>query len=333
MMFKIDPTESVPAMSYRYPETDPSRLHGLKSGFMFEGLCCAATLYEAAGAALPSKAPAILMVHGWSGVQRALTVPFIQRFVDAGYAVMEFDYPGFGASAGWPRQNINPWRWVRVADAALAHLKSQSQVDADRIVLWGTSFGGGHVVDLAAEHPELLGAIAQVPMLDGMAAVGAVPILRMLKFGLYALADLLKPGRPVYIPSVASPGQFGTMDRDGARQALMSGTAAAGISFDNRVTARSVLTMGPYRPIRRLRRLRIPTLLIGATRDTVAPFVEKAVRASAPDCVQLCSIDANHFEPYFEPAFSVNVGHQLRFLQALLSPERPVCTAPTRLDE
>lgn len=292
-----------------------------KSTFLAEGVACAATLHLPAAPG-PTAHPAILMVHGWGGVQEVMTEPFVAHFVQAGFAVMEFDYPGWGASAGWPRQVINPWQRVRVADAALAHLKAQPQVDARRIVLWGTSFGGGHVVDLAAEHPELMGAIAQVPMLDGLAAVRAVPLWRQLRFGLYGLLDLLKPGRPLCIPIVAAPGEFGTMDRDDAQACLRQGSTARGIAYDNRVAARSVLSMGLYRPIGRLRQLRVPTLLIGATQDTVAPFVERAIRARAPACVHIERVDAHHFAPYFAPVFSAVISMQLRFLQSLPTPSQ-----------
>lgn len=121
------------------------------------------------------------MVGGWGSVQQALTVSFVNSFVAAGYAVMEFDFPGWGLSGGWPRGDINPWRRVKAANAALAHLKSQSRVDAHRIVLWGTSFGGGHVVDLATQHPDLYGAIIQVPMLDGLATGRAAPLTRLVQ--------------------------------------------------------------------------------------------------------------------------------------------------------
>lgn len=288
-----------------------------RSGFYSEGTWCAASLHRPAQTDIPAL-PAVLMVHGWGGIQNALTTPFYEEFTRAGFAVMTFDYRGWGDSAGLPRNAINPWHRVRDADAALAHLKCQPAVDPARIVLWGTSFGGGHVVELAAEHPELMGAVAQVPMLDGMAAVKAVPFKRLLKFGLYGLVDSLKPGRPIYIPVVSEPDAFSTMDRDSAGEALKRASENIGRQYDNRVAARSLMTMGPYRPFRRLQDIRIPTLLIGASRDTVAPFVEKAIRKVDNPHLTLDTLDANHFEPYFEPVFSSLIEKEVRFIRSLL---------------
>lgn len=296
------------------PDTQICRMR--KSTFRSEGVACAATLHLPAGVDA-GPVPAILMLHGWGGVGGALLMPFIEGFVAAGFAVMTFDYPGWGDSDGWPRHVINPWARVRTAESALTHLKSQPEVDQRRVVVWGTSFGGGHAVELAAEHPDLLGVIAHVPMLDGRDAVKAVPLPRLLRFGLHAAADLLSPGRPHYIPVIAPPGEFGTMDRDGANDALMRGMEQMGISYDNRIAARSVLTMGLYRPFRQLKRIRVPTLLVGATRDTVAPFIEERLRKLAGPLLQIRTLDANHFEPYFEPQLAGNLAWQLDFLGSL----------------
>jgi pimeloyl-ACP methyl ester carboxylesterase len=292
------------------------------SHFLSNDIRCSATLHVPEG---PGPFPAILMVHGWGGVQDALTMPFYGPFNEAGFAVMTFDYAGWGKSEGAPRNVINPWHRERDVENALQHLRGQTQVDPRRIVLWGTSFGGGHVVKTAARHPELLGAIAQVPMLDGMAAVKAVPPLRMARFGLSALNDL-RPGRkdPVYLPVVAEQGEWASMDRDGAAKAMQMGMQAliarggpeAGY-YDNRVAARSLLTMGLYRPFKSLKDVKIPLLIVGATRDTVAPFVEERIRVLGNPKIQIKTLDANHFEPYFEPALSINLGYQLAFLNGL----------------
>ena len=293
-----------------------------RTGFYSSGTWCAATLYRPAKATAETL-PAILMLHGWGGIQDALTVSYYEEFTRAGYAVMTFDYRGWGDSAGLPRHVISARQRVADGDAALAFLKSQPGIDPRRIVLWGSSFGGGHVVELAAEHPELAGAIAQVPMLDGMAAVRAVPLPRLLRFGLYAMADLLKPGQPIYLPVVSEPGAFSSMDRDDAGKALQLAETSIGRRYDNRVAARSMMTMGPYRPFKRLKNIRIPTLLLGASQDSVAPFVESAIRGVNNPNLTIASIDANHFEPYFEPTFSGVIRQQLLFLEGLNGFDKP----------
>ena len=298
-----------------------------RSTFRANEVECAATLRLPEGA---GPFPAILMVHGWGGVQDALTLPFYEPFNQAGFAVMTFDYSGWAKSEGTPRNVINPWQREREVEKALEHLRAQPDIDPDHIVLWGTSFGGGHVVRTAAKHPELLGAVTQVPMLDGMAAVKAVPPLRMLRFGLYALADLIRGNKnPVYVPVVAPPGEWASMDRDGAAEAMQNGLqdlleaeGPEAATYDNRVAARSLLTMGAYRPFKSLKQVKIPILVVGATRDTVAPFVERKIRALNNPNIKIEKIDANHFDPYFDPALSTNLGYQLAFLRGL--PQLPV---------
>ncbi len=302
--------------SRRYPNTSHVRVRSTKSTFMAEGALCAATLHVPHDLPPDQPLPAILMVGGWGSIQLALTSSFTHRFVEAGYAVMEFDYPGWGDSGGFPRQGINPWRRTRVADTALAHLKSQAQVLAHDITLWGTSFGGGHVVDLATQHPELKGAIVQVPMLDGLAATFATPIGRLLKMVALGLLDLVKPGAPICIPTLSEEGGFSTMDRDGGLQALQAALAAhPDRKYDNRVAARSVLPLPLYRPWLRLKDVQIPMLMIGATGDTVAPFVSDKVKRVGNPNVQVIEVAANHFDPYFDPLFPGMLAHQLKFLR------------------
>ncbi|KXO82769.1 alpha/beta hydrolase [Acinetobacter venetianus] len=300
-----------------YPDISKIENSAQKSTFLMDGITCAATLHTPLEKD-KKQYPAILMLGGWGSIQQALTLPYINQFVKAGFAVMEFDYPGWGLSGGWPRQDINPWKRVKTANAALAHLKGQAQVDAHAIYLWGTSFGGGHVVDLASQHPDLQGAIIQVPMLDGLATVRAVPFTKLAKFISLGFVDLVKPGLPIHIRTLSEAGEFGSMDRDKAWEALQTALKAHdGKKYDNRVTARSLLTVSFYRPWKKLKDIKIPMLIIGATRDTVAPFVPEKIKSAGNPLLQVIEMDADHFDPYFEPYFPKTVGYQLKFLEQI----------------
>ena len=318
--------------SRQYPNISQDRARAIKSTFMAEGALCAATLYVPKDTPPDQQLPAILMVGGWGSIQMALTSSFTFSFVDAGFAVMEFDYPGWGASGGFPRQGINPWRRTRVADTALAHLKSHPMVLAHDITLWGTSYGGGHVVDLATQHPELKGAIVQVPMLDGLAATLATPLPRVARLISLGILDLIKPGAPICVPTLSEEGGFSTMDRDDGWAAMEAALAAhPEHKYDNRVAARSVLSMPWYRPWLRLKDVKIPMLMIGATGDTVAPFVkDKVYRVGNPN-IQVIEVDANHFDPYFNPLFPEMLAHQLKFLRRFDSSSPEVQPQPLKV--
>ncbi len=55
-----------------------------------------------------AKVPAIILCHGFCGIQELLLPAFAEAFVNAGFAAVTFDYRGFGASevnaGGWCRR-------------------------------------------------------------------------------------------------------------------------------------------------------------------------------------------------------------------------------------
>ncbi|MFZ5724689.1 MAG: alpha/beta hydrolase family protein [Pseudomonadota bacterium] len=77
------------------PQIPDIETRSIRSTFVTEGVSCSATLHVPEVADGKAR-PGILMVGGWGSVQQALTHSFINRFVAAGYAVMEFDFPAGG---------------------------------------------------------------------------------------------------------------------------------------------------------------------------------------------------------------------------------------------
>src|SRR5687768_15112277 len=101
---------------------------------------CGAWLFRPDG---DEQGPCIVLAHGFGGTREARLDAYAERFCAAGYVALVFDYRHFGASAGEPRQLISirgqraDWR------AAVAYARELEDVDANRVVAWGTSFSGG----------------------------------------------------------------------------------------------------------------------------------------------------------------------------------------------
>ena len=86
----------------------------------------------------------------------------------AGLDVLLFDYRCFGDSTGEPRQLASPPRHRQDYVAAIACARGLDGVDPGRIVLWGTSWSGGHAAQVASRDPRVAAVISQNPDLDGL---------------------------------------------------------------------------------------------------------------------------------------------------------------------
>ncbi len=114
----------------------------------------------------PGPHPGIVLCHGFTGVKELILPDYARRFVEAGFAALTFDYRGFGESEG-PRGRLIAWEQVHDIRNAITFMQAQTEVDAGRIGLWGTSFGGAHVPGVAGLDNRVKAAVAQVGFGDG----------------------------------------------------------------------------------------------------------------------------------------------------------------------
>lgn len=128
------------------------------------GTRCAGRIYVNANQRSPM--PCIVMANGFSGTMDWLLPDYARRFAAAGYLVLTFDYRSFGQSEGKPRQLIDIHKQREDIVSAVDFIRTDRRVDRSKIVLWGTSLGGGHVFYTAARIPNLAAVIAQVPAFD-----------------------------------------------------------------------------------------------------------------------------------------------------------------------
>ena len=134
--------------------------------FFSEGVKLVGDLYRPDDLPSGQRRAGIVLCHGYTGV-KDLYLPDNARVLnDAGYVVLTFDYKGWGESGG-PRSRLAPWSRVADVQAALTFLGAQPEVDADRLGIYGTSYGGATVVWTAAIDSRVKCVVSVVGIGDG----------------------------------------------------------------------------------------------------------------------------------------------------------------------
>ena len=98
--------------------------------------------------------PAVVLAHGFAGVKEMLLPAYAAYFAQNGIAALTFDYRGFGESEG-TRGRLVPHEQITDIRNAITFLASLGTVDAHRIGLWGTSYGGANAIVAAAKDPRV----------------------------------------------------------------------------------------------------------------------------------------------------------------------------------
>jgi dienelactone hydrolase len=289
------------------------------------GTACAAWLYRPTDEKNP---PVIVMAHGFAAIRALRLEAYAARFADAGYAVLVFDYRGWGDSAGRPRRVLDIGAQHEDWRAAVTYARTLEGVDTSRVVLWGSSFGGGHALHLAAEDHDLAAVIAQVPHISGPASAFSQPprlVARLIAAGLWDQIGALFGRQPYRVAAAGYPGDLAMMTSpDAAPMAIrLAGDRYEELLPENDVAARIALRVPFYSPGRRARKITAPTLVQIAERDTVTPFkvALKAAKQIAKGAVR--TYDCQHFEPYLDPYFDTVVADQLTFLAAHAPAAKP----------
>ena len=284
--------------------------------FLSEGTPCAAWLYRPDGIESP---PIIVLAHGFAAFRELRLDAYAARFAQAGYAALVFDYRHWGASGGQPRRILDIHRQHADWRAAVAYARTLDGIDTSRVVGWGSSFGGGHVLDLAAHDRDLAAAIVQVPHVTGPASAFAQSPKLVSRLVAAALRDQIGAwmGRQPYrVKSIGRPGEVAMMTSPGAYDLVMemAGDKREELLAENDVAARIALRVPFYSPGRKAADITAPTLIQLARQDDVTPYAKAQKIVGRIPHGEVLSYDCTHFEPYLDPHFDRIVADQLDFL-------------------
>lgn len=109
--------------------------------------------------------PVVIACSGYQGLKVIHPERFARALTPRGYAVLAFDYRGFGLSEG-ERGRLVPQEWSQDVRAAVDRVSAIDELDQDRIALLGWGLGGGVVVHEAATDPR----VHAVAALNGIAS-------------------------------------------------------------------------------------------------------------------------------------------------------------------
>lgn len=281
--------------------------------FVSAGDTCRAWLFMPDSAQPP---PLVILGHGLGGTREMGLEPYARRFMDAGMAALVFTYRHFGDSDGMPRQLLDIDRQLEDWSAALAYARGIEGVDATRIALWGSSFGGGHVIEAARRDGGVAAVVSQCPFTDGLATVGTAGLRRVIRPAALALRDEwagVRGKRPVMVPLVGPPGSIALMtspDSEAGYRTLIPPE----IAIAEEVSARIVNRVALYRPGRSARKVNAPMLFCICDDDAVAPAETAARYAATAPRGEVRHYPIGHFDIYVGDPFEHAVRDQTEFL-------------------
>ena len=268
--------------------------------------------------------PVAVMAHGLGGTKDSGLEPFAAGLAAGGIDVLAFDYRGFGASDGSPRQVVSMSGQLADYRAAMRAAASLPGVDANRLVLWGVSLSGGTVLAAAAGRADVAAVVALTPLVDGAAAarqaIRSHPpavLARSAGRGMAGRLAGLRGRAPVMMPLVGRPGEVAALSLPGLYEDYLS---IAGPTWRNEVAATLTLELGGHRPGRYAKQLRCPLLVQIADLDRSAP-PRAAAKAAFRGRAEVRHYPCDHFDvhvgkPWHEPALA----HQVAFLRRRLAP-------------
>eukprot|EP00752_Nemacystus_decipiens_P018715 g16779.t1 len=296
--------------------------------FYSKGVRCHAWLYlptpkdkGEGGDTTPKLPPIVLMGHGLGSQKDMGLERYAEYFTERGIASFVFDYRTFGGSDGMPRHYVEPWRHVEDYIAALDYIRGpdlSSIIDSSRIALWGTSFSGGHVLNVAAADnvPSTMGDIraivSQIPHLDGRAAskksLKERGLAGSLKMAAAVIGDTLRGLLGMQARYVAIVGCDGdtammTLSGDGCDNYFAKHPKDTLGGWRNQVCARVGALVGMYSPIKALPKVKAPILFVAAAYDEQCPAEKVREAANQAHDAKLALYQNTHFDMYLGDTF------------------------------
>lgn len=278
--------------------------------FQSRGETCAGWLFLPDDLAPGQRVPGIVMANSLGFVKEMLVPRYAERFAAAGFAALLFDYRFLGESGGEPRGQIFPQEQQEDIRNGLSFMQDQPEVDPERLALWGVSYGGAHVLPVAAYDRRVKAVVSTVPYISAYdtlrMAMGAEGAFGFLGFLNGARVARYRSGSDAVMPLVSADGSP-SMGPDPRLHAFYTKTAESmAPTWRNLVTVESIEKSLEYRPASHVHLISpTPLLMVIAQRDEFLPAdLARAAFEAAGEPKRKLELDCGHADVYAEPNLS-----------------------------
>ena len=141
--------------------------------FYSGGIRLSADLYTPDDLVAGEQRAAVVLCCGYTGIKDLYLNDMGRRLADAGFVALTFDYKGWGKSDG-AKVRLDPFGRMEDTRAAITFLARQPEVDANRLGLYGISYGGSTATYTAAIDNRIKAVVSVTGVGDGARWMRAV---------------------------------------------------------------------------------------------------------------------------------------------------------------
>lgn len=251
--------------------------------------------------------PTVILAHGFTALKEMGLNRYAEVFAAAGLACLVYDNRNLGASDGEPRDEVDPVAQMRDYRHAVTYATTRSDVDEDRIGIWGTSYTGGLVLIAAATDHRIKCVVSQVPEIHGGESAKRSHSPESMRERMQMIDDervSLQAGHTPRTVKVCAydPNQPATSPGNRTYEFFHAFDDEHGLAWPNRITVRSLELRFEYDALAYADRVSpTPLLMIIAGDDEITP-TDLAMTAydRALEPKKLHIISGDHYRPYRE---------------------------------
>jgi uncharacterized protein len=234
--------------------------------------------------------PVLVACSGYQGLKSIHPARFARALVPHGYAVLSFDYRGFGRSDG-ERGRLVPQEQVEDVRAAVSFLETRHEIDPERIALLGWALGGGVAIAEAASDERVRAVAACNAIGDGRRSLRFMHDDQTWARLLEHLADDRRRRTLAGRSALVHP--FEAVRLDAVTRGYVDAELYKAVGFGSDVTLEAIEALMRFRPEQEVERIAPRPLLLvhGAANALHDPQESRALYARAAQPKWLVLLD------------------------------------------